>query len=412
MKVLTGMSFVIFLFASLISAQPKVKTGLEVLKETNYKPLKNKRVGVVTNPTGVDNNLTSIIDLFYQSIDVNLTALYGPEHGVRGSYTAGEYVENYIDPYTNVPVYSLYGKNRKPSPKMLEGVDVLVYDIQDIGVRSYTYISTMGLVMEAAAENGKKFIVLDRPNPLGGNLVEGNIVEDKFISFVSQFKIPYLYGLTSGELAEYINSEILPQKGLKVDLEVIKMEGWKRSMTYDETGLYWVPTSPHIPDADSPFYYAISGIVGELGVVSIGVGYTIPFETFAAPWIDGKKLADEMNKLNLPGVLFRPITYKPYYATYKSEFISGVHIYITDKKIIRPTEIQFYFLQAHHKLHPEKDIFELAADNRISMFDKVAGSNKVRELIKKNYKFEDLKDFFNKDVRAFKIKSKKYYLYD
>lgn len=398
-------------FAHLNFAQTKVLTGLEVLKKNNFELLEGYRVGLITNPTGIDKQLNSTVDLFYNSDNVNLVALYGPEHGVRGDHTAGEHVDNYIDEYTKLPVYSLYGKSRKPPASFLQDVDLLVYDIQDIGSRSYTYISTMGLAMEAAAENNIKFMVLDRPNPLGGNLVEGNLVEDGFISFVSQFKIPYIYGLTAGELALYINDEVLSKKNLHCDLEIIKMKNWHRDMIFEETGLPWVLTSPHIPHASTAFYYAISGVVGELNAISIGVGYTIPFETFAAPWIDAKLIADKMNSYNLPGVKFRPITYKPYYATYKGEYVNGVQVFITNYKTIKPLLIQFYFLKANHELYPDKNIFELSK-KRLNMFDKVCGTDKIRLALQDDFNFDYLLELLNKDAENFRRSSKKYWLYE
>ena len=262
----------------------KIKTGIEVLKEQNFKCLEGKRVGLITNPTGVDNQMKSTIDILHEAPNVNLVALYGPEHGVRGDVHAGDHVTDITDATTGLPVYSLYGKTRKATPEMLKDVDVLVYDIQDNGCRSFTYISTMGLAMEAAAENGKEFIVLDRPNPLGGLKVEGNLVEDDCVSFVSQFKIPYVYGLTCGELALMLNAEKMLEGGKQCKLHVVKMKGWKRKMDYVQTGLQWVPSSPHIPHTHSSFFYPVSGILGELGYMSIGVGYTIPFQMFAAPW--------------------------------------------------------------------------------------------------------------------------------
>ena len=232
----------------------RIKTGIEVLKSQNFKILEGKRVGLITNPTGIDNNLTSTVDILNNAPNVNLVALYGPEHGVRGDIHAGDKVDSSVDAATGLPVHSLYGATRKPTPEMLKDIDVLVYDIQDIGCRSFTYISTMGVAMEAAAENDKEFIVLDRPNPLGGNKVEGNLVEDPYISFVSQFKIPYLYGLTCGELALLINKEFMSEK--PCDLKVVKMKKWKRKMTYEDTGLQWVPSSPHIPHPHSAVFSA------------------------------------------------------------------------------------------------------------------------------------------------------------
>ena len=400
----------VFIFASILTAQ--VKTGIDVLKESNFKILEGKKVGLITNPTGVDKNLKSTVDIFYEAENVNLTALYGPEHGVRGDHAAGEYVDFYIDEKTNVPVYSLYGKSRKPSKEMIENVDVLVYDIQDIGSRSYTYISTMGLAMETAAEYNLEFVVLDRPNPIGGDRVEGPLVEDGFYSFVSQFKIPYVYGLTCGEVAELINNEKMLKDGVKCNLTVIKMEGWNRNMTFEETGLEWVPTSPHIPHKNSAYYYSTSGIVGELGTVSIGVGYTLPFQTFAASWINSAILTEKMNSFNLPGVEFRPITYKPFYAMGKGEYLHGVQIHIIDFTKVKLTEIQFYFLEAVKEIHPDKDIFEMAEPSRISMFDKVAGTDKIRKAFTENWKFDDIKEAFYSDAEKFKEFSKKYYLYE
>ena len=304
-----------------LSAQIKIKTGIEVLKSKNFKCLEGKRVGLITNPTGVDNNMVSDIDILAAAPNVNLVALFGPEHGVRGNAHAGDAVSDEKDAATGIPVYSLFGKTRKASAEMLKDVDVLVYDIQDIGCRSFTYISTMGLAMEAAAENGKEFIVLDRPNPLGGLKVEGNLVEDDCISFVSQFKIPYIYGLTCGELATMLNEEGMLKNGVKCKLTVIKMKGWKRKMDYEKTGLQWIPSSPHVPHTHSPYFYPVSGIVGEFGYYSIGVGYTIPFEMFGAPWIKADELANAMNALNLPGVIFRPIYAKPFYSVFSGKQI-------------------------------------------------------------------------------------------
>ena len=225
-----------------------VKTGIEVLKAQRFELLEGKRVGLITNPTGVDDGLRSTVDILNEAPNVELVALFGPEHGVRGDAHAGDHVGNQTDPVTGLPVYSLYGKTRKPTPEMLRGIDVLVYDIQDIGCRSFTYISTMGEAMAAAAENGIEFVVLDRPNPLGGRKVEGPLVQDGFFSFVSQYRIPYVYGLTCGELAMLLNGEGMI--GKPCNLHVVAMEGWKRDMVYEDTGLQWIPSSPHIPQAE------------------------------------------------------------------------------------------------------------------------------------------------------------------
>ena len=306
-------------------------------------------------------------------------------------------------------MYSLYGKTRKANPEMLKDVDVLVYDIQDIGCRSYTYISTMGLAMEAAAENNIEFVVLDRPNPVGGLKVEGNLAEDKFISFVSQFKIPYIYGLTCGELAKLLNGENMLKMTCK--LTVVPMKGWKRSMTFDQTGLPWVLTSPHVPQATSSFYYAASGILGEFSFMSIGVGYTLPFQLFAKDSIDATALTKRLNDLRLPGVLFRPIYLKPFYAVGQGKNYSGVQFYLTDYKKVRLTEIQFYVMQEMAALYPDKKCFGPETEKRYDMFDKVCGSDQIRLLMAKNMKVEDMLPYWRKDEAAFQQLSKKYYLY-
>ncbi len=403
----------LIILASINFAQPfKVKTGLDKIIENNFDILNGKKIGLVTNPTGVNQNLQSNIDIFYEASNVELIALYGPEHGVRGDHPAGDYVSFYKDEKTGIPVYSLYGPTRKPTDEMLEGLDAIVYDIQDNGSRSYTYISTLGLVMEAASKNNIEVIVLDRPNPLGGNRIEGNLVEDGYYSFVSQFKIPYIYGLTVGELAEMLNEEGLLEGSVKCKLTVVPMEGWKRNMTFEDTGLEWVPTSPHIPHKNSSFYYSASGILGELQVFSIGVGYTLPFQLFAAKWIDAKNLSVKMNELNLPGVIFRPITFKQFYSVNQGEFLHGVQIHIIDFNKVELLPIQFYFMQVHNQLYPDKKVFEMAARNRLAMFDKVAGTDRIRKEFSENYNFEDIRDYLNKDVDTFRELSQKYYLYD
>jgi uncharacterized protein YbbC (DUF1343 family) len=393
-----------------VLAQTKVRLGIDQLARSEFAVLKGKRVGLITNPTGVDGNLRSTVDILYHAPGVKLTALFSPEHGVRGDYAAGVRVDSLTDPATGLPVYSLYGRNRKPAASMLRNIDILVYDIQDIGARSYTYISTMGLAMEAAAENDKEFIVLDRPNPLGGERVEGPVTEPGFVSFVSQFPIPYLYGLTCGELALMLNGEKMLKDGVQCKLTVVPMEGWNRSMQYEETGLLWVPTSPHIPRLNSASFYAVSGIAGELNPNMIGVGYTLPFEIFAMPWMDAEKLCTAMSEFKLDGVVFRPIHFKPFYMALKDTVMHGVQVYITDSRKAKLTEIQFYFMEAAHRLNPARDFFAMSPD-RLDMFDKVCGSDQVRKTFAKSFTFESIRSFWNKDVTSFRAKSSRYYLY-
>ena len=388
-----------------------VETGIEVMASNNFEILQGKRVGLVTNPTGVDRNLRSTVDIINSAPGVKLTALYGPEHGVRGEFTAGEYVESETDPGTGLPVYSLYGKTRKPSPDMLNNIDILVYDIQDIGSRSYTFISTLGLLMEAAAEKGIPVVVLDRPNPLGGIRMEGAVTRPGFFSFVSQFAIPYLHGMTVGELAMFLNGEGMLANGTRCDLHVVKMNGWSRKMMFEETGLQWIPSSPHVPHRDTPLYYPATGIAGELYAVSIGVGYTIPFQTFAAEWINADSLAAALSALKLPGVIFRPVHYKPYYSTLQGKLVHGVQIHLTDPSVAPLSLIQFYIMQEAHRLWPDENLFEICDPSRHQMFDKVCGTDEVRKAFTRAFRVDDILNLWNSDIPAFRARASKYFLY-
>lgn len=406
MKRLT-LIFSLFVSVSVFAGQ--VKTGIEVLRTQNFKILEGKRVGLITNPTGVDSKMKPTIDILFEAPNVKLVALFGPEHGVRGDAYAGDKVDNVTDPKTGLPVFSLYGKTRKATPEMLKDIDVLVYDIQDNGCRSYTYISTMGLAMEAAAENNIEFVVLDRPNPLGGLKIEGNLTEEPFISFVSQFKIPYLYGQTCGELALMLNNEKMLAKQCK--LTVVKMKGWHRKMTWEDTGLEWVIASPHIPYKQSSYYYPVTGILGELGYLSVGVGYTLPFQIVGAPWINADSLALAMNQLQLTGIAFRPIHFKPFYSALKDEHCHGIQIHILNYKKANLSDVQFYIMQELNKLYPDKTVFKNANKDRFNMFDKVSGSDQIRLQFSVNHSYNDIKAYWNKDVDSYRKLSGKYYLY-
>lgn len=386
----------------------QVKTGIEVLRERNFDVLQGKRVGLCTNPTGVDRNLVSTIDILHNAENVNLVALYGPEHGVRGNIYAGDHVENEVDKRTGLKMYSLYGKTSKPTQEMMDEIDVMVYDIQDIGCRSYTYISTMGNLMEACQKYGKELVILDRPNPLGGKKIEGCIVEDGFYSFVSRFAIPYIYGQTPGELALYLNAKA--EQPCK--LTVVEMQGWTRNMTWDETGLEWIVASPHVPHGRTAIYYPVTGIFGEFYYINIGVGYTMPFEVMGAPWVNADSLAQALNALELPGVVFRGLHYKPYYSVFKGENTQGVQIHITDYEAVALSEIQFYVVQEMMRLWGDKhDWFTECDQRRFSMFNKVCGTNQIKELFGKRYRWEDAKAYWEKDVEKYREESSKYYLY-
>lgn len=398
------------------ASNPVVKTGVEVLRDRGFEGLVGKRVGLVTNPSGVDRNLKSTIDILYSAPGVELVALYGPEHGVRGDMYAGDKVNDSKDAVTGLPVYSIYGATRKPTQDMLEGIDVMVYDIQDVGARSYTFISTLGLVMEACAEKGIEVMVLDRPNPLGGNKIEGCYVEQPFNSFVSQYRIPYVYGLTVGELARLVNEEGLNrgQKGdqspVRCKLTVVPMEGWTRDMVYEDTGLPWVLPSPNIPFKESPMYYAASGVCGELyGFMNIGIGYTLPFQVFGATWLDPEQLKARLESYDLPGVSFRTIWFKPFSGSLKGQMVGGLQFFFTDYEKVRLTEVQFMVMQAVVELYPDKRAFEVA--NGVGLFDKVCGTDHIRKEFSKNYRFDDIKEYWRKDESVFRKLSEKYYLY-
>lgn len=401
----------LIILSAALTAGAQVKPGIEVLRDNGFANLQGKRVGLITNPTGVDNNLVTTVDILAKAPGVKLVGLYAPEHGVRGDVHAGDKVDGSVDKATGVPVYSIYGKTLKPTPEMLKDVDVLIYDIQDNGCRSYTFISTMGKAMEACAEQGKKFMVLDRPNPISGNKIEGNLVEDSCYSFVSQFPIPYIYGLTPGELARYLNEEGLIGKGEKVDLEVVPMEAYTRDMDFRATGMPWVLPSPHMPVPESCFYYPASGILGELYQISIGVGYTEPFKLFCAPWIDAEDLAKKLNDRDIPGVRFRPIHIKPFYSTGKGENLGGVETYITDVDKAPLSLIQFYVMDQLAQDYPQGRLFDSATQARKNMFDKVVGSKNIRPMFTKRYKVADIEQYWNKDNESFRAKSSKYHLY-
>ncbi len=398
------------------AAQPAVRTGIEVLRSRDFDILKGKRVGLVTNPSGVDRYLKSTVDILYNAPGVELVALYGPEHGVRGDVYAGGKVTDTKDSATGLPVYSLYGETRKPTSAMLEGIDVMVYDIQDVGVRSYTFISTLGLVMEACAAKDIEVVVLDRPNPLGGNKIEGCYVEQPFNSFVSQYRIPYVYGLTVGELAVMINEEGMNrgQKGnqapAKCKLTVIPMEGWTRDMIYEDTGLPWVLPSPNIPFKETPMYYASAGICGELyGFMNIGIGYTLPFQIFGAVWLDPDKLKERLDSYELPGISFRTIWFKPFSGSQKGQLVKGLQYFFTDYEKARLTDTQFYVIQAVAELYPDKKAFEVITG--YGLFDKVCGTDYVRLELAKRYKVADIQSYWRKDEDSFRTLSQKYHIY-
>lgn len=389
------------------NAQPEkqVLPGIDVLLNEQLDLIKNKNVGLITNPTGVTAALRSTIDVLHEHPDVNLVALFGPEHGVRGDVSAGERVATFVDEQTGVTVFSLYGATKKPTPNMLNKVDVLLFDIQDVGVRPYTYIYTMAYAMQAAQENGISIIILDRPNPLGGELIEGPILEDQFTSFIGLYPIPYIHGMTIAELARYFNEEF----DINAELSVVPMKNWTRNMIFSETGLAWIPPSPHVPHASTPFYLAATGGFGELQVLNEGVGYTSPFEYVGAEWIDASDFADALNRCSLPGVFFRPAHYKPYYGGKQGVQLHGVQIHIIDYHSFLPIKTQVAILKTAHDLYPDKNLFNLA---RLDMFYKAMGTNKIEQAIKSGMTLDDIYEICGQELDAFVKKRKTYLLYE
>ncbi len=388
----------------------RVRTGIDVLAGRGFAPLQGKRVGLVTNPSGVLPDLRSTIDVLAGAPGVRLAALFGPEHGVRGDVPAGKYVPSAKDPATGLPAYSLYGRTRRPTGAMLRGLDTLVFDIQDIGARSYTYLSTLGNVMEAAAEHKIPLLVLDRPNPLGGERVEGSPAEAAFRSFVGKYPVPYLHGLTLAEMARLINGRGWLPGGARCDLTVLPCENWARGMArWEATGLPWVPTSPHIPRPETALYYAATGIVGELPTLSIGVGYTLPFELAGAPGLGAAPLAREMSRRALAGTEFRPMTWTPFYNRYAGKSCGGVQVCVRDPARADLTRINFEIMDAVRRLDRDRAFF--ASPSATRMFDLVCGTDRVRKAFQAGASPARLWEIWNQGRAAFLQTRKPYLLY-
>ncbi|HOL67095.1 MAG TPA: DUF1343 domain-containing protein [bacterium] len=382
-----------------------VKPGIEVLVEKKSHLLAGKRVGLATNVTGVDSRLRSCVDLVADLPGTQLVALYGPEHGVRGGIQ-GE-VSHSRDSRTNVPVYSLYGATRRPTAEMLKDVQVLIFDIQDIGCRSYTYISTMKLCMEEAAKRQIKMLITDRPNPLGGFLMDGPVLKPGFESFIGAGPIPYVHGMTIGELARFFNEEMK----IGCDLEVVTMEGWRRNMDWENTGLIWVPTSPNIPEPDSPWFYPVTGLIGELGLVSVGIGYTLPFKIFGAPWMDAEKVAEALNRKQLPGVWFQPFFFSPFAFLFRDSFCQGCRLIITKRSSFRPVATSYHIMATLLSLYPEKfNLARLDADH-IRRFDNANGTDLIRKKLVSGEPAEKIIQSYQTELEEFRKKREKYLLY-
>ncbi|MCB0711239.1 MAG: DUF1343 domain-containing protein [Ignavibacteriae bacterium] len=388
----------------------QVLPGIDVLIENDFAEVKGKRVGLVLNQTAVRRDVRHMtLDAFLATDKCKLTAVFAPEHGIDGGVLAGENVDAEVR--EGLPIYSLYGSTKKPTKEMLKNVDVVIYDIQDIGVRSYTYISTLLKVMEGCAEQDVPLIVLDRPNPIGGDVVDGNVLDMTFKSFVGPAPIPYVHGLTVGELATMTNEEgWLPGKA-KCDLTVIRMKGWTRSMTWRETGLLWIPTSPHVPKPESAFAIAATGTIGEISIINIGVGYTTPFELIGAPWMDGRDFAGYMNELEVPGIYFRPTSYKPFYAMSSGQMCGGVQLLRVGEQCA-PFTATIALLTTLRDKYPDQKLLTKVKSDRWGMFDKVCGTDQIRKKLLAGESFKDIVEWWQSDLKKYISKREEYLLYE
>lgn len=399
---------VLLVLTACYSVESPVKTGLDRVEQYRDQ-FAGKRLGIITNHTGYNRQGRHILDVFMEMQQTRITAIFGPEHGIRGDRDAGAVIDHQKE--NQIPVYSLYGETHKPTPQMLEEVDVLIFDIQDVGVRFYTYIWTMALAMEAAAEQGIPFIVLDRPNPINGNDVEGNILEAAFATFVGLYPIPVRHGMTVGELARLFNGEGWLAGGVRADLTVIAMEGWQRGQWFDQTGLTFLAPSPNMPDLETASIYP--GLCLLEGTnLSEGRGTYQPFLQFGAPWIDKALLAAELNQLHLPGVRFEAHEFTPVSIPgmstnpkYKDVLCYGAKIIVTDRNELKPYWTGIKLVEKIYQLYPDKLEF------RASHFDRLCGTTKIRETILAKQSLEQLRTIFQADEERFATLREKYLLY-
>src|SRR5687768_4427913 len=348
-----------------------MRAGVESFVANVPTALRGKRLGLITNHTGIDRQRTSTIDLLARSTDVTLVALFSPEHGIRGTAAPGEHVESGRDTRSGLPVHSLYGATRKPTPEMLEGLDALVFDIQDVGARQYTYVYTMALAMQAAAERRMPFIVLDRPNPVGGQIVEGNILDTAFASFVGMYPIASRHGMTAGELARFFNREA----GIGANLTVIRVDGLTRGQWFDDTGLPWVAPSPNLPTLASATHYP--GTVFLEGTnLSEGRGTSAPFEQTGAPWLRPNEVIAAMNGRNVPGVRSEAVTFAvvPTAAKFGGDTLPGIRLVVTDRNAYRPVRTVLTLIDEIRRLHPAEFAWS-------GSMDRLAGTARVRQAI-------------------------------
>lgn len=405
---------------NLPAGKGRIKLGVEQFIEKHLDMVKGKSIGIITNHTGVLPDGSHLVDVLHAIPETKIKALFGPEHGIRGDAPDGKSLSHGTDEKTGLQVYSLYGQGvYKPTPEMLKDIDVLIFDIQDIGARFYTFTSTMFLSMEAAAENKIKFIVLDRPNPITGNRVEGAILHDSLRSFVGLHKIPIAHGMTVGELAKLVNDEGWLKNGVKADLTIIKMDGWKRKMWYDETGIPWIKPSPNMTSINTATIYpGVCFIEGT--TVSEGRGTPNPFEIIGAPYINKDEFANTLNGYKLKGVEFEPIEFTPtdilrvtVDPKYDSVKCDGIFIRIKDRNKYEPIKTGLYILHALKKLYPKDFKWRSPSRSTSKYFvDLLAGTYDVRELTDKGLNPEKIMDRWTKDLNKFMKIRKKYLLYN
>lgn len=380
-----------------------VLPGIDVLLADSLDLVRGRRVGLVTNHTGLSAAGRSTIDLLHGHPDVRLVALYSPEHGIQGRAEAGEKVASGTDSSTGLPIHSLYSTGQKPTPEMLAGVDVLLFDIQDIGSRYYTYVWTMALAMEAAGEAGMPFIVLDRPNPIGGHLVQGNILHPDFATFVGLYPVPMRHGLTAGELARMLVGEF----GVVVDLTVVPVRGWTRTAWYDETGLAWIPPSPNMPSLASATHYPGTCLF-EGTNLSVGRGTDAAFQHIGAPWLDAEAVVARLEGYALPGVRFETTTFTPRSpgdGKFADQAVRGIRFVATDRDRYDPTVAAIAALIEIRRAHPDELRWHVAH------FDRLAGTERVRLAVRAGSALEDVVGPWAAEMRAFEERRREYLLY-
>ncbi len=382
-----------------IQASAAVLCGIDVLERDRFALLSGAHVALITNQTGVDRKGVSTVDLLSKAPGVALLCILTPEHGFRGVAKHGEVVQNSIDEKTGVPIYSLYGKTTRPTVDMLQDVDTIVFDIQDSGTRFYTYIATMGQALEIAAERKLRFIVLDRPNPIRGDILEGDVLDPEVKRLTGYFPIPTRHGFTVGELAEWMNKT----QNLQAPLTVVKMEGWKRSLWFNQTGLAWIRPSPNLPTPTSALLYSGVGCF-EATNVSVGRGTKTPFELFGAPWMDGKALAKALRDKKIPGLSVTPVQFTPKTDLYQNERCEGVRIRVTNRDQARP-----FLLFVHSFLTLSKD--NPAFKPNWEEVRVVTGSNRVKDAVDGKWPLEELLRVLGQRLDEFRNQVKSFYLY-